>query len=71
MDKIPLAVWPTYLNMDVDIDDWNLNQLITLDRCWNIELLNQIFANDLVQYILTIPIPMGSWKDDVTWAPTT
>lgn len=46
---LPLSAWPTFLNMDIDVQGWNIKYFITPERSWNFELLQTLFSEDLVQ----------------------
>ena len=48
-----LNVWPTYVNVDVDVHSLQVADWLTRDKQWDIPL--------------KIPAPMGAWSDQLCW----
>ena len=48
-------------------DDWKLAQLLTNSGTWNVEVLSSLFSNNMVQKILTIPLPKKRCNDHLVW----
>lgn len=51
--EIPLAFKPTYLNVEVNLEEITLNNLLVGSQ-WNLNALNRIFGNDLNMDFLSL-----------------
>ena len=67
ISMVPLAAWPTFINMDMLFQGWKVNKLITADKSWNFGLLHKLFSKEMTNHILSIQVSMGKWKDQLTW----
>ena len=53
------------INFDMIQDGWMVSDLLTEDGSWNIDFLHSNFSEDMVNSILTLPIPKNHCQDQL------
>lgn len=60
--------WPTYYN--IDALPTHVSNLLTENHSWNVQLLHEIFSQEMTNTILKLPRDYNGGSDQLVWAHT-
>ena len=58
-----LAMWPTFMNVDIPLEDLSVSSLITLTRKWDVVAMEGMFAQLMISFISSIPLLLKDMVD--------